>query len=481
MKVSFKIKPVVTAAFVVSATIGGLVAGAYAQEIAGAAKDRYQDLQIFARVLNLVQQHYVEDVDAHKLIYGGIKGMLQELDPHTNFLPPEVYKDFESETSGEFGGIGIEITVQNDVLTVISPIEDTPAWHAGIQANDKIVEINGVSTKGFTLAEAATHMRGKKGSKVTMGIYRDGFEKPKPFTIERGIVKVKSVKYTDLEDGYGYLRLTSFIENSGPDMEKALKNMQKSKDGIKGVIIDLRRNPGGLLDQAVRISDLFLEKGKIVSTAGRGMRDKEEIFAKKEGTFSGFPVIVLVNESSASASEILAGALQDNKRAVIMGQPTFGKGSVQSVVRLSDGSGLKLTVARYYTPSGRSIQAEGIKPDVVIDDVDSEAFKKAVIRKDSRREQDIGGHLLGDKEKKAKEASKETAPSSAVSVWWKEKAEDKGAKLTGRDKLLHDDFQVAQAFNYLKAWSVMEKLNQVPIPAAASASGAGEREPTSKQ
>ena len=472
------IRPVLVTAFLVSFGIGGFLVGAMSSNtVLAVARDRYQDLQIFAKVLNLVQQYYVEEVDAHKLIYGGIKGMLQELDPHTNFLAPEVYKEFETETSGEFGGIGIEITVQNDILTVISPIEDTPAWEAGVLAGDRIVEINGESTKGFSLAEAAQRMRGKKGSKVKLGIFRDGFEKPREFVIERGTVKVKSVKYTDLDDGYGYLRLTSFIENSAPEMEKALKSLQKSHKEIKGVIIDLRRNPGGLLDQAIKISDMFLEKGAIVSTIGRNKREKEVVYAKKDGTYSGFPIIVLVNESSASASEILAGALQDNKRALIMGQQTFGKGSVQSVVKLGDGSGLKLTVARYYTPNGRSIQAEGIKPDVTVDDVDPDAFKKAVIKREVRREQDIAGHLLGEKEKKEKEQSKDSSKdgdkgkSDAVSYWFKEGSKDKKAAKTPKEKLLSEDFQVAQAFNYLKAWKVMEKFgveSPVAIPQAAA-------------
>ena len=436
--------------------LSGFLFGVTSQNSVAYAKDRYQDLQLFTKVLNLVQQYYVEEVDTQKLVYGGIKGMLQELDPHTNFLPPDIYKEFESETSGEFGGIGIEITVQNDILTVISPIEDTPAWIAGIQAGDKIVEINGESTKGYSLAEAAQHMRGKMGSKVRLGIYRDGFEKPKEFVVQRGTVKVKSVKYTDLDDGFGYIRLTSFIENSADDMEKALKLIQKNHKEIKGLVIDLRRNPGGLLDQAIKISDLFLEKGIIVSTIGRNKREKEVVYAKKEGTYSGFPIVVLINEYSASASEILSGALQDNKRALIMGQQSFGKGSVQSVVRLGDGSGLKLTVARYYTPSGRSIQAEGIKPDVFLDDVDPEQYKKAVVRHDVRREADMQGHLLGDREVKEKADAK--ADEKAVSFWWTSNSKDKKPKANSKDKMLTEDYQIGQAFNYLKAWAVMQKV-----------------------
>ncbi len=445
------------------------------------AAERYQDLQIFTKVLNFVQQYYVEEVDTKKLIYGAIKGMLQELDPHTNFLPPDLYKEFESETSGEFGGLGIEITVQNDVLTVISPIEDTPAWEAGIQAGDKIVEVNGESTKGLSLAEAAQKMRGKRGSKVRLGIFRDGFEKPKEFVVQRGVVKVRSVKYTDLNDGFGYIRLTSFIENSGAEMEKAVKeHVKNSKAGVKGIIIDLRRNPGGLLDQAIRISNIFLDKGIIVSTIGRNQREKEVVMAKKEGAFVNFPLIVLINEYSASASEILAGALQDNKRALIMGQTSFGKGSVQSVVKLGDGSALKLTVARYYTPSGRSIQAEGIKPDVFIDDVDAENYKKAIIKRDVRRESDMQNHLLGTKEQEqAKEnetnkaAGTEKKTGEDVNYWWKSDTSKK-KPASPREKLLSEDFQVMQAYNYLRAWRTIENYGgmagavtagALPVPA----------------
>lgn len=437
-----------------------LMGAANKDAVTQAVKDRYQDLQIFAKVLNLVQQYYVEDVDTRKLIYGGIKGMLQELDPHTNFLPPEIYKEFETETSGEFGGLGIEITVQNDVLTVISPIEDTPAWEAGIKAGDRIVEINGESTKGLSLAEAALRMRGKRGSKVKMMIFREGFEKPKEFVIARGVVKVKSVKYTNLEDGYGYIRLTSFIENSATEMEKVVKQHLRSNKETKGLILDLRRNPGGLLDQAIRISDLFLEKGVIVSTIGRNKtKDKEVVHARKGNGLGDFPIIVLINEYSASASEILAGALQDNKRALVMGARSFGKGSVQSVVRLGDGSGLKLTVARYYTPNGVSIQAEGIKPDIVLDDVDPEAFQKALIKRDVRREKDIARHLPGDREIQEKENPSTKLPEDpTIAYWWMKEAAKK-RELTPREKLLSDDFQILQAFNYLRAWKVMQNMS----------------------
>lgn len=417
------------------------------------AKDRYAELQNFTKVLNLVQEFYVEKVDTRKLIYGGIKGMLEQLDPHTNFMPAEIFKEFENETNGEFGGIGIEISVQKEILTVISPIEDTPAWEAGIKPGDRIVSINGTSTKGLSLVESAQLMRGKNGSVVELQIVREAVEKPLEFKIKRGRVKIRSVKYTDLGDGFGYFRLTSFIENTSDDLKKALAGHTKKYKDPKGIIIDLRRNPGGLLDQAVTISDMFLEKGDIVSTRGRNQGEASVMKAKKQGDEGHYPIIVLINEYSASASEILAGALRDNKRALIMGKRSFGKGSVQSVIKLGDGSGLKLTVARYYTPSGVSIQADGIKPDVEVDEVDPEAFRKAIIKKEARREADIEGHLIGENEKDGKSLQDKNAE------WWKYMDKDE-SKRSSKEKLLASDYQAFQAYNYLKAWKVMNNLRE---------------------
>lgn len=449
-------------------------------EVRALAKDRYLDLQLFTKVLNLVQQYYVEEVDTKKLIYGGIKGMLKELDPHTNFLPPDIYKEFESETSGEFGGLGVEITVQKGVLTVISPIEDAPAFVAGVKAGDKIVSINGESTKGFSLVEAAQKMRGPKGSKIILGIFRDGFDKPKDITVVRGTVKIQSIKYTDLEDGYGYVRLTSFIEHSSQNFKKAIDAHIKKYKSVRGLILDLRRNPGGLLDEAVEMSDFFLEKGVIVSTMDRNKKEKQTIYAKQEGTYAKFPLVVLIDEYSASASEILAGALQDNRRALIMGQKSFGKGSVQSVVKLGDGSGLKLTVARYYTPSGRSIQADGIVPDVIVDNLNAAVIEKAMLKTQIQREKDISGHLEADEEGFDDEDSDEVAsnkdkndnkstkekftpnPNGFMQLWWGS-GDPNSKELSQKYKLLKDDFQLLQAFNYLRAWKVMQNFDELNV------------------
>lgn len=431
------------------------------------AEERYSDLQLFSKVLNMIQQYYVEPADTKKLIYGAIKGMLKELDPHTNFMPPEIMKDFESETSGEFGGLGIEISVQNGVLTIISPIEDTPAWEAGIKAGDKVVAVNGSSTKGLTLVEASQLMKGKRGTKITLTVVREGEEAPKDIAITRGSVKIRSVKPTDMGDGFMYVKVTSFIENTGKDLEKILGDADKKYSGLKGLIIDLRRNPGGLLDQAIRVSDLFLPTGKIVSTIGRDKSKEDVVEASKKAKYTNFPLIILMNQYSASASEIVAGALQDNKRAIIMGEKSFGKGSVQSVIKLGDGSGLKLTVARYFTPSGKSIQAEGITPDIEVEEVDADAFGKAVIKSRGSREKDIQGHLLSEKEKAEKE-QRDKADQSKLDAWWKDAGNKKDDKLSPKEKLLASDYQVYQAFNYLKAWKLMKSVGQVSAEPPAS-------------
>lgn len=431
--------------------------------IAAFAEDRYSELQSFTKILNLAQQFYVEPVDTKKLIYGAVKGMLRELDPHTNYMPVEIFKEFESETTGEFGGLGIEISIQNNILTIISPIEDAPAWVAGIKAGDKIISINGQSTKGLSLVEASQLMRGKRGSSVVLGIIRGTSDSPQNYTIKRGQVKLKSVKYTNLEDGYAYVRITSFIENTSRDLEKILDDHVKKNKDIKGLLIDLRRNPGGLFQQAIKISDLFLDEGTIVSTIGRNKKDQEIVVAKKDGGYPTLPLVVLINEFSASASEILAGALQDNRRAIVVGEKSFGKGSVQSVIKLGDGSGLKLTVARYYTPNGRSIQAEGITPDVEIKNIDIQALNKAIITSENIREKDMEGHLIGENEKPASPLTasdkngKEIRSPSASSSWWNKSSKKTEDSLSPKDKLLQSDYQVYQAFNYLKTWKIFSK------------------------
>lgn len=430
------------------------------------SKERYSDLQMFSKVLSIIEQHYVEQVDTKKLIYGGIKGMLASLDPHTNFLSPDFFKEFKSETSGEFGGVGVEISLQDDVLTVMSPIEDSPAWRAGIKGGDKVVEIEGKSTKGMSVSEAVSVMRGKPGTKVNVSIWREGFERAQKFVLERENIKIRSVKYSDVGSGMAYIRVTSFIERTSEDLVEAI-NKHESKNGpLKGLVLDLRNNAGGLLDQAIKVVNEFVPEGVIVSTIGRNKKEKDVVYAKRELARVDIPLAVLVNEYSASASEIVAGALQDHKRAIVMGTRTFGKGSVQQVVELGEGAGLKLTVARYYTPSGRSIQAQGIEPDIIVEPVDHEAYTKAVIHRKSVREADIDGHLVNEtgKEIKSKDLEQKENDSEDLAFWQKAKADEKKkldeTKLSPAERLKRD-YQVQQALNYLKAMKVFKAMGAV--------------------
>jgi carboxyl-terminal processing protease len=296
---------------------------------------------------------------------------------------------------------------------------------------------------------------------VVLRVVREGEEKPRDISITRGNVKVKSVKYSDLGEGFAYIKITSFIENTSKELNRVIeKHMKESKGTVSGLLIDMRRNPGGLLDQAVKVSDMFLKEGTIVSTIGRNKSEKEVAMATRKGPYTNFPIVILVNEYTASASEIVSGALQDNKRALIVGQRTFGKGSVQSVIKLGDGSGLKLTVARYYTPNGVSIQAEGIHPDIEIEDVDPDAFAKSIVKPIATREGDISGHLKGDREKAAEKLDLKKNSEEGALAWWKDVASKKEEKLSPREKLFKTDYQAYQAFSYLKAWGTLKTLTR---------------------
>lgn len=323
----------------------------------------YKELRLFRQVMRIVQKNYVKEVDDKELIQGAINGMLQSLDAHSSFLTEDLFKELQVETKGEFGGLGIEITLDNGVLTIVSPIEDTPAYKAGLQPGDKIIKIDGESTKNITLLKAVKKMRGPKGTKITLTIMRDGFKKFKDFQVVRDIIHVKSVKSQVIESGYPYIRVVNFQESTETDLKAAVKNLGGDKD-IKGLIVDLRNNPGGLLDQAVKVANLFVDDGLIVYTDGRVKDQRMEFRATRGGTHYKCKLAVLINEGSASASEIVAGAVQDYDRAVIFGTKSFGKASVQTIIPLEDGSGLRLTTAYYYTPLGRHIQKTGIQPDV---------------------------------------------------------------------------------------------------------------------
>ena len=410
--------------------------------------DIYKNIEVFTEVLRQIEKNYVEPQDPQEMIYGAIKGMVQNLDPHSSFMTKEEHQDLLIETKGSFSGVGIEISVRDKVLTVVSPIEGTPAYAAGIQAGDKIVRIDDKSTNEMTLTDAVKSIRGKKGTKVKLTIIREAAEKPLDFTITRDVIPLKSVRNYLLAPDIGYVRVSTFQSNTSKDLNIALEKLETGRT-LKGLILDLRNNPGGLLSQAIEVSDIFLDSGLIVSTKGRNASQDMEVSAQKNKTERDYPILVMVNGGSASASEIVAGALQDNKRALTLGTRTFGKGSVQTILPLSDGSGLRLTTAKYYTPSGRSIQASGITPDIEIEFVPPVQEEK----KDGPqllREQDLKGHMINDTTE-----SKE------------EQKEEKEDETTLRIKmLLERDNQVRHALQLLKTWDIFSKMKP-ELPAVA--------------
>ncbi len=441
------------------------------------SSQRYENLTLFNKVLHFIQQNYVEQPSDEKLIRGAIRGMLETLDPHSNLLAEEVYRDMKIDTSGKFGGIGLEVTLKDNILTVISPLEDSPAFDAGILAGDRIVKIEGESTKGLSLSDAVAKMRGKRGSAVRMGIWRPGFSKPKDFLVKRSEIKIQAVKSEAMEPGYFYARLTNFNENAAKDLASAMERAEKRNGPLKGMVLDLRNNPGGLLDQAVDVSSLFIDEGVIVSTRGR-TKEVEDVRRARAGMArKNLPLVVLVNGASASASEIVAGALQDYKRAVVMGQPTFGKGSVQTVVEVAPDLGLKLTVARYYTPQGRSIQLKGIEPDILLDDYDPKILEQARRKPDGIHEKDLKRRMEGEfqvdellaLEEEAENNERDEDGVPAPDAMRREKAklgesrESRGpASVVGVKASLApaaDDFQVKQALNYLKGYHVLRAMS----------------------
>ena len=426
----------------------GFVVGAQDKKPARGAENKeiYEYLKTFSDVIDLVKKNYVDVTQDKELVYAAIKGVLESLDPHSSFLTPDMYKEMQTETKGEFGGIGIEITIKDGFPTVITAIEDTPAFKAGLKSNDQILRIDSKPTKGMGLVDVVKLIRGQKGKPVALTIMREGFTAPKDYQVVRDVIVVKSVKYRMLDDENGYVRITQFQEKTGKDLDLAVKELRKSEKGktLKGIVLDLRNDPGGLLDQAVDVSDKFMSDGLITYIEGRKADQKVKFFAKKKDDDFMGPLVVLVNEGSASGSEIVAGALQDSKRAVIVGTKTFGKGSVQTIIPLGDGSAVRLTTARYYTPKGRSIQAEGIAPDIVIEN-DMTRKRDRVIM--PIKERDLDKHLEGDGQKKP---SNQTAPSPAV-------APAAPAAQPGADKknLEDEDFQLYMAVQILKSWDTL--------------------------
>ena len=417
----------------------------------------YEKLSVFTQALTLIKGQYV-DADKVKddkdLIYGAIKGMVDTLDPHSSFMTPDMFKEMQIETQGKFGGVGIQIATVKNQLTVISPIDDTPAFKAGIKALDKILKINGEPTQHMSLSEAVKKMRGPKGTKVTITIMRDSFKEPKDFVLERDIIKIKSVK-TKVFDDIGYLRITQFQEDTSDELDKALKEFLNLK--VKALVLDLRNNPGGLLNMASVVCDRFLGDGKLlVYTVDRLGKKDLEFISKKKPLFPNYPMVTLVNSGSASASEIVAGALQDWGRSVIMGIKTFGKGSVQTVIPLSDGSALRLTTARYYTPRGRLIQETGIVPDIEVEE--AEYYKDE--KKDKRfiiREKDLEKHLKNTEIKDRNEIDKTKEKDEVGKDEELEKEEENMPIIPPSEIDPKIDYQLKRAIELLKGVIILEK------------------------
>ncbi len=395
----------------------------------------YEDLRTFTEIFGRIKRDYVEPVSDKKLLEDAVRGMLSGLDPHSAYLVAEEYQELKEGTTGQFGGLGIEVTMENGFIKVVSPIDDTPAQKAGIKTGDLIIKIDDKPVKGMSLTDSVKMMRGEPGSKIVLTIVREGLEAPLKLTLSRDIIKVKSVKSRVLEKGYGYVRISSFQSGTGDALKDALAALKKENGGnLKGLVLDLRNNPGGVLNAAVEVSDAFLKSGLIVYTEGRIENSEMRFNAAPDDLINGAPIVVLINAGSASASEIVAGALQDQKRAVIMGEKSFGKGSVQTILPTSNGAAVKLTTARYYTPSGRSIQAEGIEPDVTLARVKLETLDKVDFT--PVKEADLSHHLQNGKgaENKKKEASDNNKAILDV-----------------------EDYSLHEALNLLKGISIMKK------------------------
>lgn len=388
----------------------------------------YEDLRTFTEIFSTIKKNYVDEVNSKELIRSALKGMVNSLDPHSAYLTPEAYKEFQTETKGEFGGIGIQIGIKDGVLTVIAPIEDTPAFKAGIKSGDKIIKIDGQPTKDMNINDAVSKMRGPKGKPVKLTIQREGWKELKDITIVRDIIKIKSVKYKMIDNEIGYVKLVQFQETTAQDLSSALKNLKEK--GMESLILDLRNNPGGLLNSAVDVAEQFLPpKNLVVSIKGRKGEKIDYFTEGSRPVYDKIPMIVLVNQGSASASEIVAGALQDWGRAPILGVQTFGKGSVQSLIPLSDGSALKLTTAKYYTPKGKSIHTVGIMPDIVVK-LDTKNGKEVPVIREKELEQHLKGERVEPQEKVPQEVDEK------------------------------DDNQLQRAIDILKSWKIMEKLKK---------------------
>ena len=421
-------------------------------QLSADSDETYKGLKLFSEVIELVQKNYVDEVESQELIEKAIQGMVRGLDPHSSLLPPEAFEDLSIDTKGEFTGIGIHITMRDGFVTVISPIEGTPAYKAGIKAMDKIVNVDGKQVS--ELREAVNMMRGPKGTEVTVTIVREGAADPLEFKLIRDVIPIESVRASLLKPGYGYIRITNFNSGTTEDLKKALKKLESSKKPLKGLVLDLRDNGGGLLDQAIKVADMFLDDGLILTIKGRSKRNSKQFKAQPNQAERKYPIVALINGGSASASEIVVGALQDQGRALVLGTTSFGKGSVQTVETLRDGYGLKLTIARYYTPSGRSIQAKGIEPDVVVRKrfLDEEDLEEG---DDGRlKEKDLKNHLDA-------QPKKQTAPKSKKNKKKPKSSQQKELELRHGPltaEKLKIDYQVQRALEILVSFDVFKNL-----------------------
>lgn len=435
------------------------------QSYSADSRSPFEQLELFNKVLNLLQTQYYREVDTGKLIQGAIKGMLDTLDPHTAYLPEEMFNKMQNDTAGEFGGLGLEVSEKDGVLIVITPIEDSPAFEAGIKPKDRIVEIDHESTLGMSLEDAVKKMRGQTNSKIYLGISREGEENIRYFELTRKIIKISAVKSELLQNDMAYIRLVQFQKDVGKSIEKALIELKaKAKKPLSGIILDMRSNPGGLLDEAVSVSSAFLKEGIVVSTEARDPKTKEIRYVSSEGSKDiTTPMAVLINGATASASEIVAGALQDHGRAVIMGGQSFGKGSVQTVLKIDDKNGLKLTIAQYMTPKNRRIQALGITPDIVLPEYEGAKLAEASNEDLYVREKDLRGHLtaaIETEEEKAQreeierkeliERRKRMAEKNQSQSLVKNKKEKAEAEIPTKKASAQEDFQVIQAMNILR-------------------------------
>ncbi len=428
-----------------------LITGYY-HDISAGNEETYKGLRVFSSVIEQIENDYVDPVDTKELIENAIQGMVHSLDPHSQYLTPEAFGDLQSGTKGEFEGIGIVITMPKGVLTVVSPIEGTPAYKAGIMPGDIIVKVDGEFTREMKIWEAVKKMRGLKGTKVVITVMREGFTEPKDFELVRDIIPIESVKYLTLKSGYGYVWITNFQDDTTNDLQEALKALEPEGSPLKGLILDLRNNPGGPLNQSISVSDMFLEKGTILSIKGRDQKNTKVFEARSNDIKRDYPIVVLINNGSASASEIVAGALQDHKRALIMGTTSFGKGSVQTVKPLGDGSGLKYTIARYYTPSGRSIQAKGIEPDIVVPYSVIENTKKDNNRA-LLKEKDLKNHLEAEPGKTDSQANEKKDSE--------DKPEEKTTKYgTLELNTLLADSQVKRALDILVSYDIFKGIQE---------------------